>query len=163
MPALQEAFRYDDKVLVEEAIHGTELETAVLGNDQPIVSGVGQIINAQGSFYSYENKYDATSTSKLQIPAQVSAAVAEKVRENALKVYQATECSGMARIDSILRDRDQQVIFNELNALPGFTNISMYPKLFEEAGIPYTTLITRLIEFGQARFAHKKTLLHKHD
>ncbi len=159
--ALDDAFKYDDKVLVEKTIHGTEVETAVLGNDKPIVSGVGQIINAKGTFYTYKNKYEDNSTSKLQIPADLPADVVKKVRSNALKVYQATECSGMARVDSTLQDGDNKVVLTEVNALPGFTNISMYPKLFEQAGISYTDLITRLIEAGQERFDHKKTLLHK--
>ena len=161
--ALAEAFKYDDKVLVEEGIVGTEVETAVLGNDHPVVSGVGRIINADNTWYSYENKYSTESTTTLQIPAQIPAETAEKVQENALKIYQITECSGMARIDSMLRESDGEVIFNELNALPGFTNISMYPKLFEEAGISYPDLITRLIRLAEERYAHKKTLLHKHD
>lgn len=159
--ALADAFRYDDKVLIEETIHGTEVETAVLGNDQPIVSGVGQIINAEGTFYSYENKYDDDSTTALQIPANLPDNIIKQVKANALKVYQVTECSGMARVDSTLRASDQKIILTEVNALPGFTNISMYPKLFEEAGIAYTDLITRLIEYAQQRYAHKKTLLHK--
>lgn len=159
--ALADAFRYDDKVLVEETIHGTEVEVAVLGNDQPLVSGVGQIINAAGTFYSYENKYDDDSTTTLQIPAELPEEIVQKIRANALKVYQMTECSGLARVDSTLRESDHKVILTEVNALPGFTNISMYPKLFEEAGIPYSELITRLIEVGQERYEHKKTLLHK--
>ncbi|BDR59879.1 D-alanine--D-alanine ligase family protein [Lactobacillus xylocopicola] len=159
--ALADAFRYDDKVLVEETIHGTEVETAVLGNDQPQVSGVGQIINAEGTFYSYENKYDENSTTTLQIPAAIPPEIAEQVRTNALKIYQVTECSGFARIDSTLRASDQKVILTEVNALPGFTNISMYPKLFEQVGISYTALITKLIELGLERYEHKQTLLHK--
>ena len=150
--ALEEAFKYDDKVLVEETVPGTEVETAVLGNDKPIVAGVGQITNAKGSFY----------TSKLQIPADLPDEIIDTVRKNARKVYEVTECSGMARIDSMLTPGGK-VVLTEVNALPGFTNISMYPKLFEEAGIPYTELITRLIEAGMERFDHKKTLLHKHD
>lgn len=160
--ALEEAFKYDDKVLVEETVPGTEVETAVLGNDKPIVAGVGQITNAKGSFYTYENKYDDNSTSKLQIPADLPQDIVDTVRENARKVYEITECSGMARIDSMLTP-DGKVVLTEVNALPGFTNISMYPKLFEEAGIPYTELITRLIQAGMDHFDHKKTLLHKHD
>ncbi|WP_240400527.1 D-alanine--D-alanine ligase family protein [Lactobacillus iners] len=161
--ALAEAFKYDDKVLVEETIKGTEVETAVLGNDDAIVSGVGQITNAQGSWYSYENKYNDNSTSKLQIPADLPAEIVETVRSQALKVYHATECSGLARVDSMLTTVGHKVIFNELNALPGFTNISMYPKLFEETGIPYAELITKLLDYAVARYNHKKTLLHKHD
>lgn len=161
--ALAEAFKYDDKVLVEETIKGTEVETAVLGNDDAIVSGVGQITNAQGSWYSYENKYNDNSTSKLQIPAALPSEIIETVRRQALKVYHATECSGLARVDSMLTTVGHKVIFNELNALPGFTNISMYPKLFEEAGIPYAELITKLLDYAVARYNHKKTLLHKHD
>lgn len=160
--ALEEAFKYDDKVLVEETVPGTEVETAVLGNDKPIVAGVGQITNAKGSFYTYENKYDDNSTSKLQIPADLPDEIIDTVRKNARKVYEVTECSGMARIDSMLTPGGK-VVLTEVNALPGFTNISMYPKLFEETGIPYTELITRLIEAGMERFDHKKTLLHKHD
>ena len=160
--ALKEAFKYDDKVLVEETVPGTEVETAVLGNDKPIVAGVGQITNAKGSFYSYKNKYDDNSTSKLQIPADLPEEIIDTVRRNARKVYEVTECSGMARIDSMLTPGGK-VVLTEVNALPGFTNISMYPKLFEEAGVPYTELITRLIEVGMERFDHKKTLLHKHD
>ncbi len=160
--ALKEAFKYDDKVLVEETVPGTEVETAVLGNDKPIVAGVGQITNAKGSFYSYKNKYDDNSTSKLQIPADLPQEIIDTVRRNARKVYEVTECSGMARIDSMLTPGGK-VVLTEVNALPGFTNISMYPKLFEEAGVPYTELITRLIEVGMERFNHKKTLLHKHN
>ncbi len=159
--ALKEAFKYDDKVLVEETIPGTEVECAVLGNDHPVASGVGQIVNAKGSWYSYKNKY-GKSTSKLQIPAQLPAEIVETTRRQALTVYKATECSGMARIDSMLTPGGK-VVLTELNALPGFTNISMYPKLFEQAGISYTDLITRLIKAGQARYEHKSTLLHKHD
>lgn len=160
--ALAESFKYDDKVLVEETIKGTEVETAVLGNDDAIVSGVGQITNAQGSWYSYENKYNDNSTSKLQIPAALPSEIIETVRRQALKVYHATECSGLARVDSMLSS-DNKVIFNELNSLPGFTNISMYPKLFEQVGISYTELITKLLNYALDRYAHKKTLLHKHD
>ena len=152
-----------DKVLVEETVHGTEVETAVLGNDKPIVAGVGQIINAKDSFYTYENKYDDDSTSTLEIPAKLPEGIVETVRKNALKVFQATECSGLARIDSMLRTEDNEVVLTEVNALPGFTNISMYPKLFEEIGIPYTDLITKLIDYAIERYDHKKTLLHKHD
>lgn len=160
--ALDEAFKYDDKVLVEETVPGTEVETAVLGNDKPLVSGVGQITNAAGSWYSYENKYADNSTSKLQIPAKLPNKIVETVRNNALKVYQATECSGLARIDSMLTPGGK-VVLTEVNALPGFTNISMYPKLFEEAGISYSDLISKLLDYGMKRYQHKKTLLHKHD
>ncbi|MBP2057461.1 D-alanine-D-alanine ligase [Lactobacillus colini] len=161
--ALEDAFKYDDKVLVEETVHGSEVETAVLGNDKPIVSGAGQITNAKDSFYTYENKYNSDSTSTLQIPADLPEEIIENVRRDALKVYQATECSGMSRIDFMLRQEDNAIILTEVNALPGFTNISMYPKLFEEVGIPYSELITRLINLGIERYNHKKTLLHKHE
>ncbi|MCX8737307.1 D-alanine--D-alanine ligase family protein [Lactobacillus sp. B4026] len=159
--ALRDAFKYDDKVLVEEAIHGTEIETAILGNDDPIVSGVGQILNAEGTFYSYENKYGENSTSILQVPAELPRSTIEEARSIALKVYQITESSGLSRVDSILRETDKKVIFTEINALPGFTNISMYPRLFEQIGISYSELITKLIENAVDRFNHKQTLLHK--
>ena len=97
------------------------------------------------------------------MPAKLPEGIVEKVRKNALKVFQATECSGLARIDSMLRTEAKEVVLTEVNALPGFTNISMYPKLFEEVGIPYTDLITKLIDYAMERYDHKKTLLHKHD
>ena len=146
--ALKEAFKYDDKVLVEETIPGTEVETAVLGNDKPIVAGVGQITNAKGSFYTYENKYNDNSTSKLQIPADLPQEIIDTVRSNARKVYEVTESSGMSRIDSMLTPGGK-VVLTEVNALPGFTNISMYPKLFDAVGIGYSELIDKLIELAK--------------
>lgn len=158
--ALDEAFLYDDKVLVEESFNMIEVETAVLGNDRPIVSVVGQIVNASNDFYTYENKYDDDSTSTLQIPAQIPAEISEKIRKQALEIFQKLEAFGLARVDFMLENGTNEVIFNELNALPGFTNISMYPKLFEAAGINYPDLIDKLITLGIERFNHKESLSH---
>ncbi|WP_056974062.1 D-alanine--D-alanine ligase family protein [Holzapfeliella floricola] len=157
---LAEAFEYDDKVLVEEAINGVEIEVAVLGNENPQASGVGQITTPEGEFYSYENKYIDESGATLAIPAPISEELTEEVRAEALKVYDILECSGLARVDFMLQNSDSQIVFNELNALPGFTNISMYPKLFELAGITYPDLIDHLISYAKERFDHKKELHH---
>ncbi len=161
--SLAEAFKYDDKVLVEEAIDMIEVETAVLGNDRPIVSGVGQIVNATNDYYTYENKYDDSSTSTLQIPAAIPDEARDTIREQAIAIYQKLEAFGLARVDFMLEKGTNEVIFNELNALPGFTNISMYPKLFEQAGIPYSELIDRLIQLGIERHNHKTELSHNVD
>lgn len=158
--ALADAFRYDDKVLVEEAINAIEVETAVLGNDRPIVSGVGQIINAADEFYTYENKYEENSTSTLQIPAAIPAETASQIRAQALAIYQKIEVFGLARVDFMIKRETGEIIFNEINAIPGFTNISMYPKLFEQAGIHYPELIDQLIQFGLERYRHLQELSH---
>lgn len=158
--ALAEAFKYDDKVLVEESIKMIEVETAVLGNDRPVVSAVGQIVNATDEFYTYENKYDDDSTSTLQIPAAIPAEISAEIQRQALLIFQKLEAFGLARVDFMLENETNAVIFNELNALPGFTNISMYPKLFEEAGIPYPELIDRLITLALERFWHQEELSH---
>lgn len=143
-------------MLVEEAINGVEIEVAVLGNENPQASGVGQITTPEGEFYSYENKYIDESGATLAIPAPISEELTEEVRAEALKVYDILECSGLARVDFMLQNSDSQIVFNELNALPGFTNISMYPKLFELAGITYPDLIDHLISYAKERFDHKK-------
>src|SRR5699024_11344540 len=106
----KESVKYYDIVLVEETVLGTEVETAVLGNDKPIVAGVGQITNAKGSFYTYENKYNDNSTSKLQIPADLPQEIIDTVRSNARKVYEVTESSGMSRIDSMLTQGGRVVL-----------------------------------------------------
>lgn len=158
--SLKEAFKYDDKVLVEESFDMIEVETAVLGNDRPQVSVVGQIVNASDDFYTYENKYDDDSTSTLQIPAQIPEEISDRIREQALLIFQKLEAFGLARVDFMLENNTNEIIFNELNALPGFTNISMYPKLFEAAGIKYPDLIDQLITLGIDRFNHKESLRH---
>ena len=151
LAALENAVRFDRKVLVEEFIHGREVEVAVLGNATPAASVCGEI-DSGAEFYDYETKY-ITDTSTLYIPARISERAAEEVRQAAVKVYQAMGCSGLARVDFFVGFEDERVVFNEINTLPGFTSISMYPKLFEASGIPYSELLDRLIALAmEARY-----------
>ena len=140
--ALETALQYDRKVLVEEFIDGQEVECAVLGNDTPVASVCGEI-DAGADFYDYEAKY-VSDSSKLYIPARIDEAVAEEVRETAVRIYEAMGCCGLSRVDFFVT-RDGQVVFNEINTIPGFTSISMYPKLFAASGIPYGELIDQLL------------------
>ena len=148
LQALETAFQYDKKVLVEEFIDGQEVECAVLGNDTPMASVCGEI-DSGADFYDYEAKY-VSDSSRLYIPARIDDAVAEEVRETAVKVYEALGCCGLSRVDFFVT-RDGQVVFNEINTIPGFTSISMYPKLFEASGIPYPQLIDQLLELAMER------------
>lgn len=143
---LTEAFRLDDKVLVEEFIDGHEVECAVLGNLEPIASTVGEVAPTQ-EFYTFDAKYKDES-SKLYIPAQITEEQRETVRTNALRVYTALGCRGLSRVDFFVTRKDGRVVFNEINTLPGFTSISMYPKLFDYEGIHYPELLDRLISFA---------------
>ncbi|HHX72810.1 MAG TPA: D-alanine--D-alanine ligase [Clostridiales bacterium] len=145
--ALSHAAQFDRKVLVEEFVDGLELEVGVLGNDEPIASGVGQILPSR-DFYSYESKY-IDGTSGLSFDPPISEAKKEEVRNTALAVFRLLDCRGLSRVDFFFRKKDERVIFNEINTLPGFTKISMYPKLFDKAGVPYSELITKLILLGK--------------
>ena len=140
---LTEAFKLDDKVLVEEFIDGHEVECAVLGNRNPIASTVGEIAATQ-AFYTFDAKYKDES-SKLYIPAQITPQQIETVRQNALRVYAALGCRGLSRVDFFVTHEGGEVVFNELNSIPGFTSISMYPKLFDYEGIHYPALLDRLV------------------
>ena len=141
--ALLTAGKYDDKVLVEEFIQGREVEVAVMGNDSPVASVCGEI-DSGADFYDYEAKY-ITDTSVAYIPARIPEDVAEAVRDTAVKIYKAIGCQGLSRVDFFVTWQDNKVVFNEINTLPGFTSISMYPKLFGASGIPYSQLIDQLI------------------
>lgn len=143
--AIELAFAHDKKVIIEEFISGIELECAVLGNEQPIASILGEI-EPCNDFYDYDAKYLANKT-KTYTPARIDEVSTEKIRVLAVDAYKALGCEGLARVDFFLTD-DQKPILNEINTIPGFTSISMYPKLFEKSGIPYTELIDRLIELG---------------
>ena len=144
--ALLAAGKYDDKVLVEEFIHGREIEVAVMGNDNPVASICGEI-DSGADFYDYDAKY-ITDTSTAYIPARIDEEVGETVREAAVKVYQAIGCQGLSRVDFFVTYEGSRVVFNEINTLPGFTSISMYPKLFAASGIPYTELIDELLKLA---------------
>ena len=145
--ALLEAGKFDDKILVEEFIHGREIEVAVMGNENPVASVCGEI-DSGADFYDYEAKY-ITSTSQAFIPARIPEEVAEQVREAAVRVYKAIGCQGLSRVDFFVTFEENRVVFNEINTLPGFTSISMYPKLFAASGLPYSSLIDELLRLAE--------------
>ena len=144
--ALNKALSYDPKVICEEKIVGREIECAVLGNAYPKASVPGEIVS-KGGFYSYENKYLDEKATELHIPAQLTPEISEAVQELALETYVGLECRGLTRVDMFLTAEDELVI-NEINTIPGFTDISMYPKLWEASGLSATDLITELIELA---------------
>ena len=144
--ALLNAGKFDEKILVEEFISGSEIEVAVLGNTSPMASVCGEI-DSGADFYDYEAKY-ITDTSVAYIPARISENTAEQVRELAVKVYNAIGCQGLSRVDFFVTYDSERIVFNEINTLPGFTSISMYPKLFDASGIGYSQLIDRLLEYA---------------
>ena len=146
---LKEAAEFDRRILVEKGInHPREIEVSVLGNDAPIASIPGEIEPAD-DFYSYNAKY-YDDRSKLYIPAELSPEQLEKIQQYALTAYQAADCAGMARVDFLI-DENEEIYLSEINTLPGFTQISMYPKLWEASGLPYPQLIDRLIELAIER------------
>ena len=148
--ALLAASVYDKKILVEEFIHGREVEVAVMGNDSPVASVCGEI-DSGVDFYDYEAKY-VTDTSTSYIPARIPEDVEEQVRDAAVKVYSAIGCQGLSRVDFFVTYEGNRVVFNEINTLPGFTSISMYPKLFAASGIPYSQLIDELLKLAVEAF-----------
>jgi D-alanine-D-alanine ligase len=148
---LLEAAAYDRRVLIERGVDGREIEVSVLGNDAPEASIPGEILPSR-EFYSYESKY-VDGTSGLLIPAPLPAETAEEVRRMAVSAYKAIDCAGMARVDFFLEKATGKVILNELNTIPGFTSISMYPKLWDASGLPYPALVDRLIELALERKA----------
>lgn len=143
--AYEIAFKESPRTIVEEAIVGQEVEVAVLGNHEPLVSRVGEILSA-GEWYDYKSKYQ-NQDSKTLIPANINLDVEHEIQECALKIYKFLGCKGLARVDFFVKN-DSTVIFNEINTLPGFTNISMYPLLWEETGIPYAELIDHIISYA---------------
>lgn len=154
--ALDVAFSYDEKILAEEYIRGREIECAVLGNETPRVSVCGEIVSHH-SFYSYEAKYLDTNGATLIIPAEISESLSQKIQMLAQKVFEVLCCEGMARVDFFVTD-DERVFVNEINTIPGFTSVSMYPKLWEASGVSYEKLIDTLIELARERFHEKEAL-----
>ncbi len=145
--AIAEAAKFDSKILCEEYIDGYEVECAVLGNEDTRTSVVGQI-TPSNEFYDYSAKY-IDNASGLTIPANIPEETAEKIREYAVTVFKALGCRGMSRVDFFVLRGSGEIKFNEINTLPGFTSISMYPKLWEKSGIPYSELIDKLIEYAE--------------
>ena len=154
--AIRKAFRFDNKILVEEFIKGREIECSVLGNEDPIASVPGEIVTGH-DFYSYDAKYIDEQGSRLEIPAKLPRAIVRTVQEIAITTYKTLCCEGMARVDFFVKT-DGQVLVNEINTIPGFTQISMYPKMWEASGIPYPKLIDRLIQLALQRFRQEQNL-----
>jgi D-alanine-D-alanine ligase len=154
--AVELALGFDEKVLVESAVQGREIECAVLGNDNPIASGCGEIVVSNG-FYSYDSKYIDEQAAQVVVPAAISHDASERIRQLAVQAFEVLGCSGLARVDVFLTDKGD-VVINEINSLPGFTRISMYPKLWQATGMSYSELITRLIELAMERHAARKGL-----
>ncbi|MDR2376662.1 MAG: D-alanine--D-alanine ligase [Treponema sp.] len=160
--AVEEAFRYDSKIVIEEFIRGRELECAVLGNEEVIASVPGEVI-PRHEFYSYDAKYLDEHGATLVIPARLSEDTREQVKKLAVRTFTCLCCEGLSRVDFFLRetggDSAPDILVNEINTMPGFTRISMYPKLWEAGGISYTELITRLIELAISRFQKEQDIV----
>jgi D-alanine-D-alanine ligase len=151
---LMEAARYDRRVVIEKGVGNVrEVEVSVLGNEDPETSVCGEVLPSR-EFYSYESKY-VDGTSGLIIPSQLPNEVTEKIREYAVRAYKAIDCAGMARADFFVESDTNRIFLNELNTLPGFTSISMYPKLWQASGLSYPQLVDRLIELALARKAQR--------
>ncbi|OGG72911.1 D-alanine--D-alanine ligase A [Candidatus Wolfebacteria bacterium RIFCSPHIGHO2_01_FULL_48_22] len=154
--ALKTAFEYDTKVLVEEFIDGREIECAVLGNENPVASVPGELV-IKSEFYSYDAKYFDADAMTPSIPARLPTATIKKIQDLAVQTFKTLCCEGMGRVDSFVT-KNGKVIVNEINTIPGFTNISMYPKMWEASGLPYAKLIDRLIALAIARHKKEKKL-----
>lgn len=159
--AIQSAFRYDTKVLVEQAVQGREVECSVLGNQEPIASLPGEVI-PRHDFYSYEAKYIDENGAGLEIPAKLPESVIQEIQKTAVKAFRTLECSGMARVDFFYTSGGE-VLVNEINTIPGFTKISMYPKLWEASGLSYPKLLDRLIALAMERKKEKDKLKRSYD
>ena len=162
-PALKDAFQFDTKVLIEMGVDARELEVAVLGNDDPKCSVVGEII-PHHDFYSYEAKYLDENGSSFAIPAEnLSPAVSKQIQEWAALAFQTLQCRGMSRVDFFLDRKTGQLFLNEINTIPGFTKISMYPKMWEASGLSYAALLDELIRLAFENFQERKDLKTTYD
>ena len=154
--AVRKAFRYDNKIIIEEGIAGREIECSVLGNEMPIASLPGEIV-VQHDFYSYDAKYLDDTGARLEIPAKLPANMVKQIQRLAVETYRTLCCEGMARVDFFLRPNGQ-VLVNEINTIPGFTTISMYPKMWQASGLSYSRLIDRLIALALERARRESQL-----
>jgi D-alanine-D-alanine ligase len=156
---LMEAASFDRRVLIQKGVKGIrEIEVSVLGNADPVASITGEILPSR-EFYSYESKY-IDGTSGYEIPARLPEETTETIRSYAVRAYKAIDCAGMARVDFFVEKDTNKIYLNELNSLPGFTKISMYPKLWEASGLPYNKLVDRLIELAMERKAERDRTSH---
>jgi D-alanine-D-alanine ligase len=156
-PALDDAFQYDTRLLIEKAVDAREIECAVLGNEFPEASIPGEII-PHAEFYSYEAKYIDSDGAALAIPANLTSEQRDRVRKLAVETFQALELDGMARVDFFLDRTTGELFVNEVNTIPGFTSISMYPKLWEASGLGFAQLVARLLELGIERHKRRRAL-----
>jgi D-alanine-D-alanine ligase len=159
--AIQSAFQYDRKVIIEENINAREVEVAVLGNDEPEASVVGEVVSSN-EFYDYKAKY-IDGKSSMIIPAEIPQELSDQIRELALQAFQAIDGSGLSRVDFFLRKEDNKIFINEINTMPGFTPYSMYPLLWKETGKPYRELLDNLISLAIKRHADKQRLQYSFD
>jgi D-alanine-D-alanine ligase len=158
-PAIEEAAKFDRKIVIEQGVGGTkekarEIECSVLGNDDPVASVPGEIVPGK-EFYDYTAKY-VDEGSQLIIPAKLTKSETKKVQALAVAAFNAVDCSGLARVDFLMDPKTRKIYLNEINTMPGFTSISMYPKLWAATGLPYSDLIDKLIQLGIERHEDKK-------
>jgi D-alanine-D-alanine ligase len=156
-PALEAAFAFDRKVILERGVDAREIEVSVLGNDEAAASTPGEIVPDR-EFYDYSSKYAADSRTHLLIPAPVDAQAAEELRRLAVRAFRAIDASGYARVDFFLERASGRLLVNEINTIPGFTSISMFPKLWETSGLPFADLLARLVELARERHAERARL-----
>ncbi|MNC08453.1 D-alanine--D-alanine ligase [compost metagenome] len=159
--AIDFAFRYDTKVIIEEFVDAREVEVGVLGNDEPEASVPGEIVSS-GEYYDYAAKY-TDGKSQMMIPAPVDSEVADRLRESAIVAFRAIEGSGITRADFFLRKSDGKILINEVNTMPGFTPYSMYPLLWRETGVSYRALLDRMIELALERYNFKQGLKYDNE
>lgn len=154
--AIEEAFRYDDSLLIEEFITGREIECAILGNNPPEASYPGEIvISSNYEFYTFDAKYVDPDAVRIDVPAKLESKIAEKIRQVSVKAYQALQCEDFSRVDLFLT-KDGDIYINEINTIPGFTNSSMYPMMWQERGIGFTQLISKLLDLAEERYNRGK-------
>jgi D-alanine-D-alanine ligase len=156
--AIEEAFKYDDALLIEEFVTGREIECAILGNTPPEASYPGEIvINKKYEFYTFDAKYVDPDAVRIDVPAELDKKVAEKIRQVCLKAYQALYCEDFSRVDLFLT-KDGDIYINEINTIPGFTNSSMYPMMWKERGVSFTALISKLLNLAEERYNRSKRI-----
>jgi D-alanine-D-alanine ligase len=155
------ALAYDRKVVVEQGVDAREIEVAVLGNDAPEASVPGEIVPDR-DFYDYDSKYAPDSRTELHIPAPVDSPTTEEIRRLGVDAFRAVDASGLARVDFFLERAGGRVLVNEINTMPGFTSISMYPRLWEASGLPYPELLARLVALALERHSRRAQLRTDH-
>ncbi len=158
--AIENAFKFDERILIEPAIEGREIECSVLGNGKPVASLPGEIVS-HTAFYSYSAKYLEDNAASTEAPADISQEITDRVRDISTKAFHALRCSGLARVDFFVTNKNE-ILINEINTMPGFTNISMYPKMWEVTGIPYSDLLDQLIKLAQHKHTQQQKLCRQY-